>query len=281
MFTHFYLIPELNVLRQTQKVSHLMKKRMGHAYSMNITVPQAGINKKTSKYEINNSTSMVIYGSNLGSTIDKGRYSLSLKNLIFLTSDSYSIIVGKLLSDGWLEKSSASQKSNTRFKFKQAISRSDYVISSFMALSHYCSNVPYLLKGRRKEVTLYSLEFSTRYLPCFNELYDLFYNKKIKIIPNNIYELLTPIALSHWIMGDGAKLNKGLVLCTDSFTIQEVIILMNVLKIKYDIDSTIQGIQNQRPRIYILPKSMPKLINICKPYFLPSMLYKLNLNFYY
>jgi len=41
------------------------------------------------------------------------------------------------------------------------------------------------------------------------------------------------------------------------------------------------GIQNQRPRIYILPKSKPKLINICKPYFLPSMLYKLNLNFYY
>jgi len=82
-------------------------------------------------------------------------------------------------------------------------------------------------------------------------------------------------------MGDGAKLNRGLILCTDSFTIQEVITLMNVLKIKYDIDSTIQGIQNQRPRIYILPKSKPKLINICKPYFLPSMLYKLNLNFYY
>ena len=79
-------------------------------------------------------------------------------------------------------------------------------------------------------------------------------------------------------MGDGAKLNKGLVLCTDSFTIQEVITLMNVLKIKYDINSTIQGIQNQRPRIYILQESMPKLINIVRPYFLPSMLYKLNLN---
>ena len=71
---------------------------------------------------------MVIYGSNLGSTIDKGRYSLSLKNLIFLTSDSYSIIINKLLSDGWLEKSSASQKSNTRFKFKQSVERAYYVL---------------------------------------------------------------------------------------------------------------------------------------------------------
>ena len=234
--------------------------------------------KNISKYEISNSTSIVIYGSNLGSTIDKGRYSFSLKNLIFLTSDSYSIIVGKLLSDGWLEKSSASQNSNTRFKFKQAISRSDYVVSSFMVLSHYCSNIPYTIKGKRKGIILYSLEFSTRYLPCFNEIYDLFYKDKVKIIPYNIYDLLTPIAISHLIMGDGAKLNKGLVLCTDSFTIQEVITLMNVLKIKYDINSTIQGIKNQRPRIYILQESMPKLINIVRPYFLPSMLYKFNLN---
>jgi hypothetical protein len=42
-------------------------------------------------------------------------------------------------------------------------------------------------------------------------------------------------------MGDGAIKNKGLVLCTDSFTLQEVIKLRNVLDIKYDIDSTIQG----------------------------------------
>lgn len=42
-------------------------------------------------------------------------------------------------------------------------------------------------------------------------------------------------------MGDGAILNKGLVLCTDSFTLQEVINLRNVLLIKYNIDSTIQG----------------------------------------
>jgi hypothetical protein len=43
-------------------------------------------------------------------------------------------------------------------------------------------------------------------------------------------------------MGNGAILNKRLVLCTDSFTLQEVVLLMNVLRIKYDIHSTIQGL---------------------------------------
>ena len=77
-------------------------------------------------------------------------------------------------------------------------------------------------------------------------------------------------------MGDGAILNKGLVLCTDSYTLQEVVKLVNVLKIKYDLNCTIQGIKNKRPRIYILPGSLPKLINLVKPCFLSSMLYKLH-----
>jgi len=52
-----------------------------------------------------------------------------------------------------------------------------------------------------------------------------------KKIPDNIYELFTPIALAHWIMGDGAKLNKSIILCTNSFSLREVIILINVLKL--------------------------------------------------
>lgn len=107
----------------------------------------------------------------------------------------YSIIVGKLLSDGCLEKSS--NTSNTRFKFKQSFDRSLYVIHSFLSLSHYCSNIPFLGKSIRKGKICYFIAFSTRSLPCFNELYLLFYNNKVKTIPKNIYDLLTPIAIAH------------------------------------------------------------------------------------
>ena len=222
-----------------------------------------------------NSRSLVIYGSNLGSTLGMTRFLKNLRNLIYLPSWNYSIIVGHLLSDGWLEKYSLN--SNTRFKFKQSMDRDLYVLTSYFSLSHYCSRLPYIVKSNRKGKDLFALEFSTRYLPCLNELYLLFYNDKVKVIPNIIYDLLTPVALAHWIMGDGAILNKGLVLCTDSYTLQEVVKLVNVLKIKYDLNCTIQGIKNKRPRIYILPESLPKLINLVKPYFLSSMLYKLHL----
>lgn len=178
------------------------------------------------------------------------------------------------MSDGWLEKYSS--VSNTRFRFKQSITRADYVIHSFMTLSHYCSSLPNIVKSERRGNIHYGLILSTRLLPCFNELYDLFYKNKVKVVSNNIYDLLTPIALVHWIMGDEAILNKGLVLCTDSFTLQKVVLLMNVLRIKYDINSTIQGFNKGKPRIYILPESMLKLRNLVKLHMLSSMWYKLN-----
>jgi len=115
----------------------------------------------------------------------------------------------------------------------------------------------------------------TRSLPCFSELQSLFYLNKVKVIPNNIYELLTPVALAHWIMGDGSRDKSfGLVLCTDSFSIEDVVRLMNVLIVRYGIDCTIRYNGNYN-RIYIRNKSMPLLRTIVSPYMHSSMLYKI------
>ena len=86
-----------------------------------------------------NSTSLVPYGTNWGSTLNIGRLSKDLHRLIYLPYNIYSILVGKLLSDGWLEKESLN--ANTRFSsfylktIKQAVAKSDYVIYSFLLLS--------------------------------------------------------------------------------------------------------------------------------------------------
>lgn len=41
-----------------------------------------------------------------------------------------------------------------------------------------------------------SLSFSTMQLPCFNIYHEMFYISKIKIVPHNIYDLLTPKGLA-------------------------------------------------------------------------------------
>jgi LAGLIDADG DNA endonuclease family len=84
----------------------------------------------------------------------------------------------------------------------------------FSILSHYCSSGPNLVSGIRAGKRNYGLQFFTRALPCFTEIYSLFYPNGVKIVPENIYELLTPPALAHIIMGDGSAKTHGLTFCT-------------------------------------------------------------------
>jgi ubiquinol-cytochrome c reductase cytochrome b subunit len=95
-----------------------------------------------------------------------------------------------------------------------------------------------------------------------------------------IYYLLSPIALAFWIIDDGYKHGSGLVICTDCFTIDEVIRLINVLMIRYRLNCTLHTENRgnkQYHRIYIRAKSMPLLRSIVIPNMAPSILYKLGI----
>jgi inorganic pyrophosphatase/exopolyphosphatase len=66
---------------------------------------------------------LVIYGSNLGSTVNFIYYNRFLRNIINIPINLNSIILGIILSDGHLFKNKAN---NTLFSFKQTIDRFDY-----------------------------------------------------------------------------------------------------------------------------------------------------------
>jgi hypothetical protein len=110
---------------------------------------------------------------------------------------------------------------------------------------------------------------------CITELYSLFYPNKVKVIPHNIYELLTPVALAHLIMGDGSVQRHGLILCTDSYSIEDVVRLINVLMIRYRLECSLRFYRKNQYRIYIRQDSMSILRTIVTPYFHSSMLYKI------
>lgn len=73
----------------------------------------------------------------------------------------------------------------------------------------------------------------------FLELYDQFIINGIKSIPSDIYNLLTPIALAHWICGDGYSRNGGVALATDSYSMVEVVRLINVLIVRYNLECSL------------------------------------------
>jgi LAGLIDADG DNA endonuclease family len=75
-------------------------------------------------------------------------------------------------------------------------------------------------------------------------------------------------------MGDGVGQANRLSLCSDSYSIQDVVRLMNVLIIKYRLECTLHKRTPNQFRIYIRQRSTFLLKSIVSPYMHYSMLYK-------
>ena len=211
----------------------------------------------------------------MSSTVGTGRNTKVVKNMIALPPYQKSVVVGVILSDGHL--ASAKSHENPHLAFKQSLKNSAYVLFVFSILSHYCNLYPALIKSTRKDKIDFALFFRTRGLPCFFELRSLFYINKVKRVPSDIYNLLTPVALAHLIMGDGSAKQHGLIICTDSYELVDVVRLMNDLMIRYNIDCSLRFHTQTQPRIYIKQRSMSIVRELVKPYMIKSMLYKIGL----
>jgi hypothetical protein len=86
--------------------------------------------------------------------------------------------VGRDLS---LEK--ATENSNIRLRFDQGRIHSDYLYSLYELFKDYTLSPPKSTNRKPDKRTgkIYnSIRFKTRMLPCFNNLWDLFYKERIK-----------------------------------------------------------------------------------------------------
>lgn len=172
-------------------------------------------------------------------------------------------------------------KSNARVVISQSKKQSDWVYNIYHLFKEFAASHPRESSSFLKETgnTRHYIWFQTRALPCFNELYAQFYKNKIKIIPLNIIELLTPISLAYWIMGDGTWTGSGLRLHTDNSKVDEVHLLIKCINIKFSLNSTINVANKSRGQysIYIPKKDMQVVRNIVSPYLLHTFLYKLGI----
>lgn len=190
-----------------------------------------------------------------------------------LPSHIEQMITGLLLSDGYLRYGKGCQ--NASFKFAQSVKNLPYFVQVFSLLSHYCSSMPYLESYLSRGKYYYNFRFETRAYPVFTSLINTWYPNGIKLVPNTIYDLLTPLALAHWAQGDGSKQSTGFALCTESFSYSDVCKLANILLLRYQLKCSITRSSLGGPRIYIHTCSVQRFSSIVKPYFHPSMLYKL------
>lgn len=193
-----------------------------------------------------------------------------------LSSNLKEKLVGLYLGDLAAQKR-GKISNNVRLRFAQGITNEAYLLHLFDLFKGYCVNSPkrYDFKPDKRTGNIYTqISFTTYSLPCFNELYQLYYLNGKKIVPKNITELLTPAGLAYWAMDDGAKLGSGFTLCTDSYSLTDVELLIKALNDNFNLKCTIHKSKNNY-RIYILSKSVDKFKDLVSPYFHDSMKYKL------
>nr|YP_010352183.1 hypothetical protein MYE56_mgp10 [Ganoderma lingzhi]UDY67750.1 hypothetical protein [Ganoderma lingzhi]UDY67786.1 hypothetical protein [Ganoderma lingzhi]UOL49723.1 hypothetical protein [Ganoderma lingzhi]UOL49792.1 hypothetical protein [Ganoderma lingzhi]UOL49828.1 hypothetical protein [Ganoderma lingzhi] len=218
--------------------------------------------------------SLVVYLSptSMGSTLKYKGFTSKLREMCQIPVHLHSIILGVLLSDGWLYKNKTGK---TLFCLKQT--NFEYLWLVYTKLSHYSRSLPIITKTSLNGKKFTSVMFATRVYPCFTEWYNMFYREGKKVVPLDLYNMLTYEALAHWIMGDGTKVNKGLTLQTQSFTIQECVFIISILIHKFNLKCSIH-VQRNQPTIYISSKSMEKLRPFILPYMCSSMMYKIGVH---
>ena len=237
-------------------------------------------NINTKKLSTNNQTGIeiVLWNKKIGINYMtfKSKLTNKEKSLLKLTPIAKSILIGLLLSDAWTQKH---KHWNPRIGLKQSIKNFPYLWHVFLELGYLCSGLPMSAKNYIRGKLFYSVYIQTRQLQIFNQIFDLFYStsngKIIKTIKPELIFHLDYIVLAHWIMGDASKKGKGLVLCTDNFSLQEVVLLINMLILKFDVNSTLQK-QEKHFSIYINEKNLIKIKPFILPYFVDHFLYKIN-----
>lgn len=198
------------------------------------------------------------------------------------------IIVGTLLGDS---KVVPNKNKTASIVFEQSITHKLYLDSLFLKMKDL-NNQSEIKEQKRfdkryNKVNI-SYWFSTKSTEIFYNYFKLFYkkiennNKYYKVVPDCIYDLLSPCALAYWICDDGSKVKRGgVTLCTDNFTQDEVIKLKTVLETKYKLICTIHKKNNRTGnnkiyyRIYIFAKSLSLLKILVLEHMHQSMMYKL------
>lgn len=182
------------------------------------------------------------------------RLSLSERALIKLPLETKEILVGILLGDAHIVQRSST--GNSRLVYAQtAVAHKEYfyyVLSFFLPFctKDYTPQSRIVVDNRSKK-TYTAISFTTMQLPCFNEFRAMFYVSNVKIVPSNIYELLSPRGLAFWLMDDGSRHGSGVHISVYSFTNTDVDKLMFTLQDKFNLKCSIHYNRDKKPRIYI------------------------------
>jgi len=200
-------------------------------------------------------------------------FNKEIKVITPLTEIEFQVILGTVLGDTHLSKKYPN--GNVSGSCNHCLKQEEFIFVKYNYLKNI-SQIPYLVNkydDRLKNPNYQQWYWYINANPALNDIYDKFYNNKIKFINKELFEQIEPLGLAIWYMDDGSKYQDygGYVLCTHNFSKKDLDIIQETLLFKFNINTSI----NSENGLYILSDSKNAFKKLIEPYIVDSMKYKL------
>ncbi len=190
---------------------------------------------------------------------------------ILLSSLQGDLIIGSLMGDANARK----RWGLTYFRCGHSEKQKRYLKWKYNQFTNFIqSNIHISIKKNRSPM----YEFQTLSHNIFNFYHKLFYKYGRKQISKEVLNKLNPRSLAFWICDDGSYCNSlhYIILCTNSFSYKEHILMKEYFNEKWDLNPAIGFRDNKYYYLRFTVKDTKKLISIIRKFIpIKNMLYKI------
>jgi len=191
---------------------------------------------------------------------------ISKNPMLLLTQQQHEVLIGMLLGDGNIRL----RDQNSLFRAEHSEKQKNYVYWTYSLFKEFTTSEPTISfpKGHHK-YSMYS--FTTFVHPVFNYYRNLFYQTGRKAVTKEILDMLTPRSLAVWVCDDGSYSNSGkqIIMCTNSFTLEEHKLMQEYFKEKWGVNCSVRFRDGKYHYLSFYKKDTQKLISIIKE-FIPT-----------
>ena len=205
--------------------------------------------------------------------VRKWNQDLQTDPFLLITQEEHDLIIGSLLGDSSIRE----REINSCFRFTHSIAQRHYSQYKKDLLSNFKISEFREVKRKINRRFIHAVDFSTKTHPIFNYYRNLFYKKGRKIVTKEILNQINPRSLAIWICDDGSYDNKQgyIVICTNSYTLEEHEIMKEFFNEKFGLDPTIGFRDKKYFYLRFKQEDSKKLIEIIKPFIPKGMSYKI------
>jgi len=190
------------------------------------------------------------------------------------------VIIGSLLGDGRLECRSKGIRVfpiTARLRIQHGEKQKGYVFWKYQILNGLVSRGPRRIMvwyDKKREKYHYSWYFHTRSSEKLGLFHQYFYREGVKILPDNIFRLITPRVLAVWFMDDGSFIGNGLTINTHCFPPSEQRKIIKFLTKRFQTKAKIVP-DRLKFKIFIPYNESENFIRTIRSYIIPTIKYKI------